>query len=94
MYSATRYLKLWCLLDDVEVWQLFRRCLRRIGCRGVPLDFTRNLAPKFLSAMRKFATDVGGDQLNRNRIVGPRYNLKPGDCVWSGRAGRGQNGSD
>jgi len=61
MHNAAEHLKLWCLWDDVEVWQLLRRRLRRIGYRGVPLDFARDLASKFLSAMRKFAADVGGD---------------------------------
>ena len=27
--------------------------------------------------MREFATDVGRDQLNSNRIVGSRHNLRP-----------------
>ena len=79
MHNVAGYLELRCLGYDVEVWQLFRCCLERIGCRGVPLDFARDLASKFPSAVRKFATDVGGDKLNSNRIVGPRHNLKPGE---------------
>ena len=75
---GTKYLKLWGLWDDVEVWQLFYRYLRWIWRRRVVFDFVRDLAPKFPSAVCEFAADMRRDELDSDIVVRSGHNLRPG----------------
>ena len=71
-----KYLELWCLWDDAEVRQLLDYYLRWIWCQGVQVDPIRDLASKFPSAISKFTTDMSGDQLDGDIVVGTWHNLK------------------